>query len=183
MATYFLADPITNAKGGRSAPLAGKEGNKVILQLGSKESPLYSPFGSSKFDSEARPSLEIDTTPEIVTEVRAIEYAVKALIVRDSLKLFKAPLTEAQVEESFHSCLSQRGDYPMKIKVKLGNNTRFWDENGAPISPDTNLRAVSVVGKCILSGVWLMGPRSFGISYTLTDIMPRQAPERPCPFI
>jgi hypothetical protein len=180
---YTLQDPITNAKGGRAAPLVGKDGGKVFLTLGSKETPLYSPFGASKFDENARPSLELDTNPELVAEIRAIESQVKASIVKDSLKLFKSPLTEAQVEESFHSCLSQRGDYPNKLRCKLGNNTRYWDEGGAPIPADTNLRSVSVAAKAMLSGLWIMGSRSFGLSYILTDVMVFPAPERPCPFI
>jgi hypothetical protein len=180
--TYTLQDPLTNARGGKSAPL-GKDGEKVFLQLGSKECPVYSPFGVSRFDENARPALEIDIPPNLVAEVRAIESAVKNLITKNSLALFKVTLTATQVEESFHSSISQRGDYPTKLKTKIGVNTRFWGDDGSAISPDTSLRGVSLVGKCILSGVWLMGVRSFGISYTLTDVLPFPAPTRPCPFL
>ena len=63
---WTLKHPVVSQRGAKSCPLTLEDGTAVIIQLGSKDSPVTSPFGASSYGDEATPrkTIEFSLDPE-----------------------------------------------------------------------------------------------------------------------
>ena len=78
---YTIGEPQINQRGGKSAPLPGKDGGRIILTFGSRQKPLLCPFGASRWDEAARVQLECEADPEMIERITQLETSVKDLIL------------------------------------------------------------------------------------------------------
>jgi hypothetical protein len=129
----------------------------------------------------SKPSLEVNAPPSLVERVRELENAVKGIILQDSQRFSKVVMTQAMIDEGFHSSISERPGYDPRLKVKISASTCFWDGDGQSLPQETNLRAAQVAGRCFVPGIWIMG-KTFGLSFSLNDLLVLPPPERVCPF-
>ena len=183
--TWTLATEVfTSARGNKTLSVSGKDGQKILFQVGSPEAPCKAPWGAQTFqgNESSRKTLEVDIGPELIRLVQTWEAHLKAQLVERSLHVFGKQLTPEKIEDIFHTSLCQKGDYPTRLRLKTSPQTRFWDGvNKTPILPDTDLSGASIVAQVTPSSLWMM-TKEVGCTLLCMDILCYPAQQVSCPW-
>ena len=173
--SFALGAPQTSARGAKSCTLLDKDGQKVLLTVGSKEAPLRTPFGAGTYNDEDTPRKNLDfrLNDQQAEEFAAFDsWAIKYL-ADNSERLFKKQLTIAQVEEHYRSPLSQKEGYQPLLRCKVNCSgaaaCRGWNGDGERVSMPNDLRECELVPRLHLSHLWIMG-RDFGWVLNVIDL-------------
>jgi hypothetical protein len=154
--------------------------------LGTKDSPVRSPFGASSYGDEAstRKTLEFTLTDEQRTEWEQVAAWARRYLLEHSERLFKKKLTEASLQENFRPPATQKGDYRPLLRCKITtsglNACRVWDQQGKRVDLPEDLRNVPVAAKLAVERVWMMS-KEMGLVLTVTDLQLCSDPAT-CPF-
>ncbi len=183
--TYELADVHINAnKGAKSALLTCKTGPVTFVASKSCESP----FGATNFDRDVtavRQNLELRLTKELEDYFSEFDTWAVGYLSANSERLFKKPLTVAQVKEIYHSPVKHSEKYEPLLRTKLTTSgnwaTRYWDSDGKALAPPACLKGVRLIPRLHLSHLWIMGS-SCGFAVNATDLKLEEVPDVTCPF-
>ena len=110
----------------------------------------------------------------------AVEY-----LSANSERLFKKPMTTAQVTEIYHSPVKHSDKYDPLLRTKLTTSgnwaTRYWDSAGKATAAPASLKGVCLIPRLHLSHLWIMGS-SCGFAVNVTDLRLEEIPVVECPF-
>ena len=186
--SFTLAAPQTSARGAKTCTLLDKDGQKVMLIVGSKEQPVRTPFGASTYNNEDTPrkTLEFRLTDQQVEEFVDFDTWAIQYLADNSERLFKKQLTKAQVEEHYRSPLSRKEGYQPLLRCKVNCTSaaacRCWNGDNERVSMPEDLRECELVPRLHLSHLWVMG-RDFGWVFNTVDLMIMEGDaELECPF-
>ena len=186
--SFTLGAPQTSARGAKSCTLLDKDGQKVMLIVGSKEQPVRTPFGANTYNNEDTPrkTLEIRLTDQQVEEFVAFDTWAIQYLADNSERLFKKQLTKAQVEEHYRSPLSRKEGYQPLLRCKVNCTSaaacRCWNGDSERVSMPEDLRECELVPRLHLSHLWIMG-RDFGWVLNVIDLQILEGGmEIECPF-
>ena len=181
---WHLDEPITSQRGAKFLPLKCR-GSSVTTTVGTKDSPVRSPFGATNFsdESSARKTLEFSLEAEQQAEWEAVTTHMRNYLLENSERLFKKKMTAASLQENFRAPVQQKGDYKPLLRCKITTNAvRCWDEQGNRVDLPEDLRNVPVAVKLAVERVWMMS-KEMGLVLSVTDIQlcSEPAPDG-CPF-
>ena len=185
---WQIQDPQTNAKGARSGKVTAKDdGSRFQFNLGSKDQPVYSPFGATSFGDEfATPrTIEFSLSAEQNAEFARFEEWAVQYISANSERLLKKTLSYEQVKAAYKSPVTRREGYKPHVRAKINtagsSPCRCWDINGDRTElPADQLRGVPLLPRLCLSHMWVMS-KEIGFCFLCQDLMVCQALET-CPF-
>ena len=91
----------------------------------------------------------LEATEEVLAAVGSWEAAAAKMAAKLAPAMFGKPLTEAQLQERFQSCLktSAQGAKFVKLKATLAN-VRFWDSQGKRTDAPDCLRGRRILASC-----------------------------------
>ena len=91
----------------------------------------------------------LEATEEALSTVADWEAAAAKMAAKQASAMFGKPLTEAQLQERFQSCLktSAQGVKFVKLKATLAN-VRFWDSESKRTELPRSLRAAESSLRC-----------------------------------
>ena len=184
---WLIQDPQTNAKGARSGKVTAKDGNRFQFNLGSKDQPVYSPFGATSFGDEfaTRRTIEFSLSEEQEAEFARFDEWALQCITANSERLLKKTLSYEQVKAAYKSPVTRREGYKPHVRAKINtagsSPCRCWDINNerTELLAD-QLRGVPLLPRLTLSHMWVMS-KEFGFCFLTTDLLVCQALET-CPF-
>ena len=173
--SFALSNPQTSARGAKSCTLLDKDGQKVLITVGSKEAPLRTPFGANTYNDEDTPrkTLDFRLTDQQAEDFVAFDSWAIQYLADNSERLFKKQLTKAQVEEHYRSPMSQKEGYQPLLRCKVNCTgaaaCRCWNGDGERVSMPDDLRECELVPRLHLSHLWVMG-RDFGWVLNVIDL-------------
>ncbi|CAE7858153.1 pfh1 [Symbiodinium necroappetens] len=129
---------------------------------------LWEPSAYKDANSE-RVNVCLEATEEALAEVARWEKAAVELAVKHGAAMFGKPLSQAQLQERFQSCLktSAQGVTFLKLKATLPN-VRFWDNEGKREAP-SSLRGRKVLVAVQPRQLWVMNQQC-GLLLELQDV-------------
>ena len=172
-----LGEVLSNAKGGKYLPIKGKEGDALVLSTKQRAAIVWEPSAYAEGD---RVNVCLETTQELAEAVSKWETAAVGLA--DAASMFGKPLSPAQMQERFQSCLktSAQGLKFLKLKATM-RNVRFWDADGKRSKAPSNLRGRKVLAAVQARQVWIMN-QQFGLVLELRDCKLDEETEDACPL-
>ena len=182
---WTLKEPVTSQRGAKFLPLEC-HGSSVTTMLGTKDSPVRSPFGASSYGDEAstRKTIEFTVNDEQRAEWEQVTNWARQYLLEHSERLFKKKFSETSISENFRPPVSQKGDYRPLLRCKITtaglNACRVWDQDGKRIELPEDLRNVPVAAKLAVERVWMMS-KEMGLVLTVTDLQLCSDPAT-CPF-
>ena len=117
---WSLADVHVNAKGAKTCQLTN--GGSKVQQ--SAEDFCTIPFGPSNFDKDplaTRQNLELRIPPQLEAWFTEVDKFMLRYLFAHSERIFKKPLTEEQVLQSYHPTLKSSGDYPVLLRLTINS--------------------------------------------------------------
>ena len=186
---WSLKDPIVSQRGAKSCPLARDDGTAVIVQLGSVDAPVSSPFGASSYGDETsvRKTLEFSISPEQAQFWEGVAEWLRGYLLENAERLMKKRLSKDTIGENLRAPAVQKGDYPPLLRCKITTSgahaVRCWDEQGQRIELPEDLRGVPVIARLHVERLWMMS-KEYGLVLTCTDLkfMQHATMGSSCPF-
>jgi hypothetical protein len=181
-----LADATVSVRGAKTCVLA-TAGAKLILNVGSREAPLSTPFGATSFGDEQtdRKTVDFRLTGEMLAYFLALDEWMVNYAAEHSERLFTKKYTLAQVRENYKSCVRQQGSYPASLRCKVNTAgsgaVRCWDVLSQRMPLPDEFRNYELVPRVHISHMWQMGGRDFGLVINVMDCM-CLARSTECPF-
>ena len=181
-----LADATISARGAKTCALTAA-GTKLVLNVGSREDPLSTPFGATSFGEEQtdRKTVDFRLTGASLAYFQALDEWMVTYAAEHSERLFQKKYTLAQCRENYKPCVRQQGSYPasLRCKVNVGGSgaVRCWDVLSQRCPLPDEWRNYELVPRVHVSHMWQMGSRDFGIVVNVTDVM-CLARSLECPF-
>ena len=172
---WTLKDPIVSQRGAKSCPLTLEDGTSVIVQLGTKESPVTSPFGASSYGDEAsvRKTLEFSLEPDDANAWHRVAEWLRVYLLENSERLMKKRLGADTIAENLRAPAVQKNEYRPLLRTKVttagSNAVRCWDENGQRIDLPEDLRGVPLIARLHVERLWMMS-KEYGLVLTCTDL-------------
>ena len=134
---WTLKDPIVSQRGAKSCPLTHEDGTAVVVQLGSKDAPVASPFGASSYGDEAsvRKTIEFSLDPERAQAWDAVTEWLRGYLLENAERLMKKRLSADTIRENLRAPAVQKNEnYPPLLRCKIttagAHAVRCWDEQG-----------------------------------------------------
>ena len=184
MASYQLADIFVSTKGAKSAQLS-EEGGPVYW---TSPTVLAAPFGPGNFDKDpaaSRMNLEFRTTPEILSFFEGLDSWAIEYLSTHSERLFKKPMTHAQVEECYHSAIRTSEKYDPLLRTKINvsgpRGCSYWTPGNERTVEPTHWKTAELQPRLHISHLWIMG-KECGLVLNCTDLLVRERAEAACPF-
>ena len=176
--TWQLRDCTVSARGAKSCALFKPPNEKVVLSLGSKASPMRTPFGATSFADEAtaRRTIEFSLSPEQHKMWQEFDEWAVQYLAKNSARLFKKKASVEEIRNSYKSPVSQKGDYrPMlrcKVNVSGATAVRCWNESDerCAVPEPEDLRSFDLVPRITISHLWLM-TKEMGWVLQINDLM------------
>ena len=149
--------------------------------------PLHVNFEPRSFDGseQSKVNLCLLSTPSVEAQAAALDQAVLALALANSVALFGKQLTEEGVRDRYSPVVYRKPPHPNMIRPKLvlqgRNTTKCWDaDTKTKIEHPKTWKDSSVTLRILIKGLWLQG-MSFGVSTEIVDaLIAPQATE--CPW-
>jgi hypothetical protein len=180
-----LAEPVVSSRGAKSCALSN-DNAKFILTVGSRESPLTSPFGASSFSDEttSRKTIEYRLPPTWVDYFDSFDSWAVTYLTCNSERLFGKPLTIEQVRDSYKPCVTRRGNYQPTLRCKLNiagtSAVRCWTPLEQRMGVPEDFRGYEMVPRVSALHLWCMN-REFGFVFQVNDLMCSEVSQC-CPF-
>ena len=181
-----LADATISARGAKTCALTST-GVKLILNVGTREAPLSTPFGATSFGEEQtdRKTVDFRLTGEMLAYFTALDEWMVNYAAQHSERLFSKRYTLAQCRENYKPCIRQQGSYPASLRCKVNTNgsgaVRCWDVMSQRMPLPDEFRNYELVPRVHVSHMWQMGGRDFGLVINVMDCM-CLARSTECPF-
>ena len=127
-----LVEPAIAARGAKTCALTAA-GTKLVLNVGSREDPLSTPFGATRYGEEdtQRKTVDFRLTGAPLAYFQALDEWCVQYVAEHSERLFSKKYTLAQCRENYKPCVRQQGSYPasLRCKVNVGGSgaVRCWD--------------------------------------------------------
>jgi len=186
---FSLADVNISAKGAKTAALTcGGERFHYTTDL------TRAPFGPGSFERDpaaTRQNLELRATSNMEEFFSSLDAWAIEYLTAHSQRLFKKPLTLAQVREMYHPTLRRAEGYTPLLRTKISmppsrGAIKCWTAEGQPREAPKDWREAEVKARVHVSHVWFMGA-ACGIVCNCTDLLviestgafPFGAPELP----
>ena len=121
----------------------------------------------------------LEATQELAEAVAKWESA--AVRLADAAPMFGKPLSPAQMQDRFQSCLktSPQGLTFVKLKATM-RNVRFWNAEGKRTEAPSSLRGRKILAAFQARQVWMMN-QQFGLVLELRDCKLDEETEFACP--
>jgi hypothetical protein len=181
-----LADPAINARGAKSCALTSA-GTKHVINIGSREEPLATPFGASSYGEEQTDRKTVDfrlTAPSLAYFLALDEWCIQ-YVANNSERLFSKKYSLEQCRDNYKPCIRQQGSYPasLRCKVNVGGSgaVRCWDVLSQRCPLPDEWRNYDLVPRVHISHIWMMSNRDFGLVINVLDCM-CMAKSLYCPF-
>ena len=181
-----LKDPVVSTRGAKSCSLYKDNGDRLVFQLGNKDSPSTTPFGMTSYNNEtcSRKTVEFNLYPDQEKALQKFDEWAIAYIATNSERILKKKATLDQVRESYKSPVTRKRDYNAHLRCKINtsgsNMVRCWDEDNQRCELPSDLRTYKLVPRINISHLWMMS-REFGWVLLISDMMISKTTE-PCPF-
>ena len=181
-----LADATISARGAKTCVLA-TAGTKRVLNVGSREAPLSTPFGATSFGEEQtdRKTVDFRLTGASLAYFLALDEWMVNYAAQHSERLFSKKYTLAQCRENYKPCVRQQGSYPASLRCKVNvagsGQVRCWDVLSQRCPLPDEWRNYELVPRVHISHMWQMGGRDFGLVINVLDCM-CLARSTECPF-
>ena len=180
---FALADQFVTAKGAKVCVLSSDGAPVRVIQT----APIRIPFEPGNFDKSStatRLSLVMCCSPEMEEYFDALDaWAVEYLTIH-SERLFKKPMTKAQIQGGYKSAVVRKGGYPAQVRAKINtegkNACEYWASDGSSRGPPSDWRGVEYIPSLTTRQLWQMGA-DFGWVIEVTDLLVIE-PERRSPF-
>ena len=169
-----LEDIFCTSRGSKSARIRCGDGQFVYTP----ECYMRVPFEPSTFDKNPtadRLNLVLEVSdPDFEASLRGFDAWMVKYLTKNCERIFKRPMTKAQVEAGYSSCLSpSRKDFPPTLKTKIDvkgvKPIMCWDTVGSSRELPVSWRSVLVRPRLHFSHLWLMGTQ-FGVVVRCTDV-------------
>ena len=127
-----LAEPAVSARGAKTCALTAA-GTKLVLNVGSREDPLSTPFGATSFGEEQteRKTVDFRLTGAPLAYFQALDEWMINYAAQNSERLFSKRYTIDQCRENYKPCVRQQGSYPASLRCKVNvagsGQVRCWD--------------------------------------------------------
>ena len=184
---WTLKDPIVSQRGAKSCPLECR-GSSVYTQIGTRESPVTSPFGASSYNDEGstRKTIEFSLEPEHHEEWIAVASWARGYIAENSERLFKKKMSTDAIYENFREPAHQKGDYKPLLRCKINTAgaraVLCWDAEGNKVPLPEDLRGIPVSARLRVDRLWQMS-KEYGLVLEVEHLQLFEAAgEAPCPF-
>ena len=188
--TWTIRDPTISARGAKSCMLEdmSREDRKIRFTLGSKDSPIQTPFGATTYNNEEakRQTVEFFLDSEQENEFQGVVEWAHVYLATHSDRLFRKTMTPDQVAECFRSPVTRKDKYRPHVRCKIDTNGRYavrcWDAEGNRRDLPSDLRGLQMVPRVLLSHLWCMS-RECGLVLLVTDLMILDSGSDVCPFL
>jgi hypothetical protein len=183
---FALGDPAINARGAKSCALTAA-GTKHVINIGSKEEPLSTPFGVSSFGEEAtdRKTVDFRLSGAYLDYFKGLDEWCVAYVAEHSERIFNKKYSLEQCRDNYKPCIRQHGSYPasLRCKVNVGGSgaVRCWDVLSQRCPLPDEWRNYQLVPRVHVSHIWTMANRDFGLVINVLDCM-CMARDVECPF-
>jgi hypothetical protein len=181
-----LADAATSARDAKTCACTSA-GTKLLINVGSREGPLSTPFGVTSFGEEQtdRKTLDFRLTGASLDYFQALDEWCIQYVAEHSERLFQKKYTLEQCRENYKPCVRQQGSYTpsLRCKVNVGGSgaVRCWDVLSQRMPLPDELRNFELIPRVHISHMWQMGNRDFGLVLNVVDCM-CMARSLDCPF-
>ena len=171
-----LSDAAVSARGAKTCALTAT-GMKLILNVGSREAPLSTPFGATSFGEEQtdRKTVDFRLAGEMLAYFMALDEWMVNYAALHSERLFTKKYTLAQCRENYKPCVRQQGSYPasLRCKVNVGGSggVRCWDVLSQRMPLPDEWRSYELVPRVHISHMWQIGSRDVGLVINVLDCM------------
>ena len=175
-----LGEVQSNAKGGKYLPIKGKDGsNNPTFRSAQWAAVVWEPSAYAEGD---RVNVCLEASEELAEAVSKWETAVVGLATKHAASMFGKPLSHAQMQERFQSCLktSAQGLNFLKLKATM-RNVRFWDAEGKRAEAPATLRGRRVLVAVQPRQLWVMNQQC-GLVLELRDCKLDEQDEEACPL-
>ena len=173
---WTLKDPIVSQRGAKSCPLTHEDGTAVIIQLGTKDAPVASPFGASSYGDEAsvRKTIEFSLDPERAQAWGAVTDWLRGYLLEHAERLMKKRLSVDTIRKNLRAPAVQKNEnYPPLLRCKIttagAHAVRCWDEQGEKMELPEDLKGVPVIARIHVERMWQMS-KEYGLVLTCTDL-------------
>jgi len=180
LANICLKDTQVSARGAKSCQVRGQDGTKITFVLGTSQEPVTTPFGATSFGGEegGRKTLEFSLSAEQEKGWQAFDEWAIGYLAKNSYRLFKSIKTEEQIRENYRSPVQKKGDYRSLLRCKVNvdgsHPVRCWNVNRERVELPEDLRDMELVGKIILSHLWMMS-KEYGFVMLCSDLQIRSS--------
>jgi hypothetical protein len=181
-----LSDAAVSARGAKTCALTAT-GVKLILNVGSRDAPLSTPFGATSFGEEQtdRKTVDFRLSGDTLSYFLALDEWMVNYAAQHSERLFSKKYTLAQCRENYKPCIRQQGSYPASLRCKVNTAgsgaVRCWDVMSQRMPLPDEFRNYELVPRVHISHMWQMGGRDFGLVINVMDCM-CLARSTECPF-
>jgi hypothetical protein len=171
-----------NPKGAKQVPISLENDKSLFLQHG----PLAPLFEPSAFNDPVatRVNLSLSVNDALEQELKALDDQVVKLLATDSLRLFGAEQTVAQIKDRMLPSMrvSDKGfkSWRMKMNNSGRNRVQVFDMDKNAIDPPENWVGCGINARVLVKSVWMMA-KECGILYEAQAIQ-TQAVSVECPF-
>ena len=173
----ILGEMQTNVRGGKFLPIKGTP----VWRCTEPAAVMWEP-SIYKDVAGDRVNVCLEASEEAAAAVAGWEAAaVKKMAAKQAPAMFGKPLTEAQLQERFQSCLktSAQGVKFVKLKATL-TNVRFWNCEGKRAEAPDSLRGRRILAAVQLRQLWVMNQQC-GLLLELRDVKLDEGVEE-CPL-
>jgi hypothetical protein len=181
-----LSDAAVSARGAKTCALTSS-GVKLILNVGSRDAPLSTPFGATSFGEEQtdRKTVDFRLSGDTLSYFLALDEWMVNYAAQHSERLFSKKYTLSQCRENYKPCIRQQGSYPASLRCKVNTAgsgaVRCWDVMSQRMPLPDEFRNYELVPRVHISHMWQMGGRDFGLVINVMDCM-CLARSTECPF-
>jgi len=181
---FQLLDTSISPKGAKTAALTcGGERFHYTTDV------TRAPFGPGSFDRDpgaTRQNLEIRATNEMERFFGALDEWVVDYLSAHSTRLFKKPLSLAQIKEIYHPVLRRVEGYQplMRTKINMPSSrgaVKVWSPNGEQRDLPKDWRDTDLKARLHVSHLWVMGA-ACGIVCNCTDLLIQSESSGAFPF-
>ena len=160
-----LGEVQTNARGGKFLPIKGTP----VWRSTEPAAVMWEP-SAYKDAAGDRVNVCLEATEEVLAAVGSWETAAAKMAAKQAPAMFGKPLTEAQLQERFQSCLktSAQGVKFVKLKATLAN-VRFWDSESKRTEAPESLRGRRILAAAQPRQLWVMNQQC-GLLLELRDV-------------
>lgn len=176
---FSLADPVTTGKGAKFVPVKAHPAwtpgpLKILFEPGN--------FAGALGD---RVNMVFAASPEIASQLRALDSYVKVHLERTSERVIGKKLSEADVNYRYKPLLKPSDKYEPSFKCKVNLvKVRIWNNEKAPAEAPESWRGLMVHPRLLVKGLWIT-EKEFGLQLEATDLMlpdPEEETVIECPF-
>jgi hypothetical protein len=181
-----LSDAAVSARGAKTCALLAT-GVKLVLNVGSREAPLSTPFGATSFGEEQtdRKTVDFRLSGDTLAYFMALDEWMVNYAAQHSERLFAKKYSLTQCRENYKPCIRQQGSYPASLRCKVNTAgsgaVRCWDVMSQRMPLPDEFRNYELVPRVHISHMWQMGGRDFGLVINVMDCM-CLARSTECPF-